>query len=286
MAALARAYGLVFERQLEENETVAKGGCHGMGKAVAFVTGASRGIGRGIALELAAHGYDVVVSATRLEGPLQETVARIESMCVRCLPVAGDLADCACHTRLLDETLAAFGRIDLLVNNAGVAPSTRLDILETTAESYDRVMGINLRGPFFFTQLVARQMVRQVQAGTATRPAIVFITSISADTASPNRAEYCLSKAGLSMAAQNFAVRLAEYGISVYEIRPGIIATDMTAGVKEKYDRLIAEGLLLQPRWGTPEDIGKAVAALAEGCLGYATGAVIEVGGGFGVKRL
>lgn len=257
-----------------------------MGKAVAFVTGASRGIGRGIALELAAHGYDVAASATRLEGPLQETVARIEALGVQCLPVAGDLADHACHGRLLDEALAAFGRVDLLVNNAGVAPAARLDILETTEESYDRVMGINLRGPFFFTQRVARQMVQQVQTGTAIRPAIVFITSISADTASPNRAEYCIGKAGLSMAAQNFAVRLAEYGINVYDVRPGIIATDMTAGVKEKYDRLIAEGLLLQPRWGTPEDIGKAVAALAEGCFGYATGAVIEVGGGFGVKRL
>lgn len=257
-----------------------------MGKTVAFVTGASRGIGRGIALELAARGYDIAAMATRLEGPLRETAARIEALGARCLPVVGDLADLACHAGLLDETLAAFGRIDLLVNNAGVAPATRLDILETTDESYDRVMGINLRGPFFFTQRVARQMVEQAKAGTAIRPSIVFITSISADTASPNRAEYCVSKAGLSMAAQNFAVRLAEFGINVYEIRPGIIATDMTAGVREKYDRLIAGGLLLQPRWGTPEDIGKAVAALAEGAFGYATGAVIELGGGFGVKRL
>ncbi|MCX5757350.1 MAG: 3-ketoacyl-ACP reductase [Candidatus Hydrogenedentes bacterium] len=257
-----------------------------MGKAVALVTGASRGIGRGISLELAAHGYDIVASATRIEGPLQETKLCVEALGVRCLPVAGDLADHACHARLLDEALAAFGRVDVLVNNAGVAPATRLDILETTEESYDRVMGINLRGAFFFTQRVARQMVREVQAGTAVQPMIVFITSISADTASPNRAEYCISKAGLSMAAQTFAVRLAEYGINVYEIRPGVVATDMTAAVKEKYDRLIGEGMLLQSRWGTPEDIGKAVAALAEGYFGYATGAVIEVGGGFGVKRL
>jgi len=257
-----------------------------MGKAVALVTGASRGIGRGIALELAVRGYDIAAVATRLEGPLRDMAGRVEALGARCLPIVGDLADLTCHARLLDETLAVFGRIDLLVNNAGVAPSTRLDILETTEESYDRVMGINLRGPFFFTQRVARLMARQTRAGDSCGPSIIFITSISADTASPNRAEYCVSKAGLSMAAQNFAVRLAEYGINVYEIRPGIIATDMTAGVQEKYDRLIAEGLLLQPRWGTPEDIGKAVAALAEGAFGYATGAVIEVGGGFGVKRL
>lgn len=257
-----------------------------MGKAVAWVTGASRGIGRGIALELAGNGYDIIASATRIAAPLEETKAAVESLGVRCAMVAGNVADCESHAEWLSTALNAFGRVDVLVNNAGVAPETRLDILETTPESYDRVMGINLRGPFFFTQLVARQMVRQVREGAGTRPAIIFVTSISADTASPSRAEYCVSKAGLSMTAQTFAVRLAEFGINVYEVRPGIIATDMTAGVKEKYDRLIAEGLLLQPRWGTPEDVGKAVAALADGRFGYSTGAVIEIGGGFGVRRL
>jgi NAD(P)-dependent dehydrogenase (short-subunit alcohol dehydrogenase family) len=262
-----------------------------MGKAAAFVTGASRGIGRGIALELAAHGYNLVAAATKAdpsnrEKGLYEVQARIEEFGQRCVPVAGDIARREDHPRMIQQALEAFGTIDVLVNNAGVAPESRLDILETTPESYDRVMGINLRGPFFFTQAVAKQMIRQVESGASYKPVIVFVTSISANTASVNRVEYCLSKAGLAMAAQTFAVRLADYGINVYEIRPGIIATDMTAAAKQKYDKLIAEGLLLQRRWGAPEDVGKAVAALAEGYFSYATGAVIEIGGGFGVERL
>ncbi len=262
-----------------------------MAKGTVLVTGASRGIGRGIALELAAHGYDIAAAATQADPSntakgLYEVKARVEALGQRCLPVVGNLANRADHAPMIRSVLEAFGAIDILVNNAGVAPEQRLDVLETTEASYDRVMGINLRGPFFFTQAVARHMVERVASGAACRPRIVFITSISANTASPNRAEYCISKAGLSMAAQNFAVRLAGSGIAVYEIRPGIIATDMTSAVKEKYDALIAAGLLLQPRWGTPEDIGKAVAGIAEGYLDYATGAVIEVGGGFGVQRL
>ncbi|MBI4560235.1 MAG: 3-ketoacyl-ACP reductase [Candidatus Hydrogenedentes bacterium] len=262
-----------------------------MGKAIALVTGASRGIGRGIALCLAEHGYDIAAVATSAdpnnpEKGLYEVKARVEERGQRCLPIAGDISQRADHAKIIQAALDEYGSVDVLVNNAGVAPKQRLDILETTEESYDRVLGINLRGPFFLTQAVANQMIKQAQAGVRFRPVIVFITSISADTASPNRAEYCISKAGLSMVAQNFAVRLAPHGINVYEIRPGIIATDMTAAVKEKYDKLIAEGLLLQNRWGTPEDVGKAVAALAKGYLDYATGAVIEVGGGFGVKRL
>jgi NAD(P)-dependent dehydrogenase (short-subunit alcohol dehydrogenase family) len=262
-----------------------------MGKATALVTGASRGIGRGIALTLAAHGYDIVANATsadptNLQKGLYEVKARVEELGQKCLPVAADVSNLADHARLIQAALDEFGSIDLLVNNAGVAPSQRRDALETTPESFDRLMTINLRGPFFLTQAIARQMIRQIEAGTRYQPMIVFITSISADTASPNRAEYCVSKAGLSMVAQTFAVHLATHGINVYEIRPGIVATDMTADVKEKYDKLIAEGILLQRRWGTPEDIGKAVAALAEGYLAYATGAVIEVGGGFGVRRL
>ena len=161
-----------------------------------------------------------------------------------------------------------------------------MDLLETTPESYDRVMDINLKGPMFFTQRVARPMIAQVEAKPEFAPVIVFITSTSATAASPNRSEYCVSKAGLSMVAQSFAVRMAECGINVHEIRPGIVTTDMTAAVQEKYDRLIAEGLLLQQRWGTPEDIGKAVTALASGSFAYATGAAIEVGGGFSVSRL
>jgi NAD(P)-dependent dehydrogenase (short-subunit alcohol dehydrogenase family) len=262
-----------------------------MSKGTALVTGASRGIGRGIALCLAEHGYDIVGLATKAdpnntEKGLYEVKAKVESIGQVFLPVAGDIADPLDHTRMLAEALDRFGTVDVMINNAGVAPLQRLDLLETTPESFDRLMNINLRGPFFFSQAVANEMIAQVNDGSATAPIIIFITSISSNTASPNRAEYCISKAGLSMAAQNFAVRLAPHGINVYDIRPGIIATDMTEGVTEKYDNLIGEGLLLQKRWGTPEDVGKACAALAEGYLSYATGGVIEVGGGFSVQRL
>lgn len=262
-----------------------------MAKGTALITGASRGIGRGIALELARHGYDIAATATQAnpaetEKGLFEVKARVEEMGQECLPLGGDIALREDHARMIQAALDRFGRIDVLVNNAGVAPLQRLDILECSEESYDRVMGINLRGPFFFTQSVARAMIDGLTSDCERRPCIIFITSISSDTASPNRAEYCISKAGLSGAAQNFAVRLAEFGINVYELRPGIIATDMTEKVQEKYDKLIGEGLLLTPRWGTPQDIGKAVTALAEGYFDYATGAVIEIGGGFSVKRL
>jgi NAD(P)-dependent dehydrogenase (short-subunit alcohol dehydrogenase family) len=262
-----------------------------MAKGTAFVTGASRGIGRGIVLELARHGYDIVGAATRLtpdnrEKGLFEVKDRVEELGQRFLPVAGDIASRDDHRRMLDEALQTFGSVEVLVNNAGVAPAERLDILETTEESFTRLMDINLKGPFFLSQAVANQMVKQVRDGAAYTPKIVFVTSISSHTASPNRAEYCVSKAGLSMAAQNFAVRLADEGVLVYDLRPGIIATDMTSAVTSKYDALIEEGLLLQKRWGTPEDIGKACAAVVEGYFDYATGAAIEVGGGFGVLRL
>lgn len=262
-----------------------------MSKGTALVTGASRGIGRGIALALAGHGYDIVAAATTADPGntakgVYEVKARVEELGCACLPVAGNIARIEDHAPIIDAAVQRFGAIDVLVNNAGVAPLQRMDILDCLPESYDRVMDINLRGPFFFTQAVAQQMIHQVKQGAGRKPVIIFITSISSDTASPSRAEYCLSKAGLSMAAQNYAVRLAEYGINVYDLRPGIIETDMTAAVHEKYDRLIAGDLLLQKRWGTPEDIGKAVTALAEGYLDYATGAVIEIGGGFGIKRL
>ena len=257
----------------------------------ALITGASRGIGRGIALELARNGFDIIGSATKADPSetakgLYEVKARVEELGRKCYLVTGNLADLDRHEGMVREAIEQAGRIDVLVNNAGVAPEKRMDLLETTPESYDRVMDINLKGPMFFTQRVARQMIAQVEVKTEFAPVIVFITSISATAASPNRVEYCVSKAGLSMVAQSFAVRMADYGINVYEIRPGIVATDMTEAVQEKYDRLIAEGLLLQQRWGTPEDIGKAVSALATGQFAYATGAAIEVGGGFSVSRL
>lgn len=260
-------------------------------KKVAIITGASRGIGRGIALCLAKHGYDIAGVATNpdpsnAESGLYEVKAQVESLGQTLCPIRGDVANLEDHPRILAETLAAFGQVDVLVNNAGVSLAKRYDILETTPESYDRVMGINLRGAFFLTQCVANHLVATPRPDAAIRPSIIFITSISATAASVNRAEYCISKMGGTMAAQLYTVRLAEHGINVYEIQPGVIRSDMTAGVTEKYDTLIEGGLLLQKRWGTPVDVGRAVTALAEGYFDYATGAVIEVGGGFGVRRL
>ena len=262
-----------------------------MGKAVAFITGASRGIGRGIALVLARHGYDIAGLATNpdpsdVKHGLYAVKQEVEAMGVDFLPLKGDVSRLDDHPRLLEETLARFGKVDILVNNAGVAPLKRLGMLECEAESYDRLMNINLRGPFFLTQRVARQMTRQVEAGADYTPRIVFVSSISSRVVSVNRAEYCVSKAGLSMAAQCFAAALAPYGILVYDLQPGLTATDMTGAVRDKYDQLIADGLLLTSRWGQPEDVGKAVAALAEGYFEYSTGAVIEIGGGISMPRL
>jgi len=259
---------------------------------VAVITGAGQGIGRGIALQLAAAGFDIVANdiiadPTNLDKGLYEVQQRVAELGRRCLPVQGDVSDRADHAKLIEATLAEFGGIDLLVNNAGVAPKVRMDILDTTEESYDRLMRINARGPIFLTQAVAKQMIAQVQAGDRPyKPVIIFSTSVSAEYSSTARMEYCTSKAALSMAARVFAHRLAEYDICVFEIRPGIILTDMTGVVKDKYDKMIAEGLLPQARWGLPEDIGKAVVGLASGNFGYSTGQIIEVGGGFGIPRL
>ncbi len=258
---------------------------------VALVTGASRGIGRGIVLELAQNGFDIIgvgrsFDPKNTEKGLFEVKLRVEKLGRKFQPVQGDIFSLDDHEKILRESLAAFGRIDLLVNNAGVAPEKRMDILETTAESYDRVMGINARGPFFLTQKIANQMVAQVKKGISQSPKIIFITSISANTSSPNRAEYCVSKAALSMIATLFADRLTEFGINVFELRPGIILTDMTSVVKEKYDKLIAEGLIPQKRWGTPEDIGKAVVALAKGYFDFSTGMSVEISGGMNIRHL
>lgn len=256
-------------------------------RPVAFITGASRGIGRGIAIELARHGYDIAgssrnVDAQNTQTGIFEVKQRVEEVGAVCLPVLGDVSILDQHERMARSVVDHFGRIDLLVNNAGVAPEHRLDVLETTPESFDRVLSINLRGSFFLTQRVARQMIDQV----GPKPRIIFITSVSAYTSSPSRPEYCLSKAALSMAAAIFADRLSEYGINVYEVRPGIIKTDMTSAVQEKYDRLIEGGLIPQGRWGTPEDVGKAVVALVSSGFEYSTGAVIEVSGGMNIRSL
>ena len=250
---------------------------------VALVTGAARGIGAGIALELAGVGCDVAIFDV-LEA--RETAERVRAAGRRSLAVVGDVTNAEQRGEALRQIDHAFGRLDVLVNNAGVAPKVRADILEAGEESYDRVMGINLKGPYFLTQAAARWMIRQ----RAQRPddwmCIINISSLSAYTASVSRGEYCLSKAGVSMATKLWAARLAEYGIGVYEIRPGIIATDMTATVKDKYDKLIAEGLTPIRRWGRPEDIAKAAASCARGDLRYSTGEVINVDGGFHLRVL
>jgi 3-oxoacyl-[acyl-carrier protein] reductase len=260
-------------------------------KPVALVTGAARGIGRAIAIELSRQGYDIAgVDIAWHEGgdtaSAHDLEAEIARNGVRFLPLRGDIADLKVHHELVDSIVNRLGRIDLLVNNAGVAPLQRCDMLEMTAESYDRVLTVNLRGAFFLTQRVANWMIGARTAIPAYRPCIVFITSISATAASVNRAEYCISKSGLSMAALLYADRLSEVGIPVFEIRPGLILTDMTAPAREKYDGLIREGLVPQRRWGTPEDVAKVVASLASGPFDYSTGAVIEVSGGMNIRRL
>lgn len=258
---------------------------------VALITGASRGIGRGIALELAAIGHDLVINyAGNLAAAKQTaldcaTRASTTGQKIHTEICQADISMAADRQRLIDSTRSQFGRLDLLVNNAGVAPTVRTDLLETSEEAFDRVIGVNLKGPYFLTQLAARWMIEQPE-GRLGKPKIVTISSISAYTASINRGEYCVAKAGLSMLTPLFAARLAEHGINVYEIRPGIIATDMTQPVKDKYDKLIAEGLTPIRRWGTPEDIGKAVAAIAQNLLPFSTGEVINVDGGFHIRRL
>jgi NAD(P)-dependent dehydrogenase (short-subunit alcohol dehydrogenase family) len=260
-------------------------------KRVAVVTGAGRGIGRAIALALAREGYDIAGNdlihdpRSAPEG-LAGTGALCDEVGAAFLPLPADISDLGTHEGLVGIALERFGRIDFLVNNAGVGPLERLDYLETTPESYDRVMGTNLRGPFFLTQRVARHMLAGAEGGGTRRRAIVFITSISVDTSSPSRTEYCLSKAGLSHLARVCAHRLAPQGIAVYEVRPGVIRTEMTAPVTARYDALIADGLIPQGRWGEPEDVGRAVAALARGDFSYSTGGVFEVSGGMGIKRL
>jgi 3-oxoacyl-[acyl-carrier protein] reductase len=262
-----------------------------MKRPIAFITGASRGIGRGIAVELARLGYDLAGASRNFDPQdtshgLLEVQQRVQEMGGKFLPLQGDISQLGDHERMLKSILDTYGSVDLLVNNAGVAPEKRMDILEASPASFDRVLDINLRGPYFLTQRFASQMITQLQVQPERKASIVFITSVSAYVSSPSRAEYCVSKAGLSMAAAIFADRLSEYGINVYEVRPGIIKTDMTAAVETKYDKLIAEGLLPQKRWGLPEDVGKAVAALVNGSFAYSTGTVIEVSGGMNLRRL
>jgi len=262
-------------------------------KPVAIVTGGSRGIGKAIALELAGLGYDIVISHFDFdeqnrpdECAAQAAKDEIETCGAACLSLRADVSSAEDRERLVSAVQRRFERCDMLVNNAGVAPLERVDLLYATEASFQRVLKINLEGPYFLTQRVARWMIEQIAERPGRKCRIVSTGSISAYTSSPARGEYCISKAGIGMMTALFADRLAEYGIGVFEMRPGLIATNMTAGVKDKYDKMIAEGLTPIRRWGTPQDVAQAVGAIAEGRLDFCTGQVINVDGGFHLRRL
>lgn len=256
---------------------------------VALVTGGSRGLGRGVALALAAAGYSVAINYRSDADAADATAAACRERALdgrqHFRQVQGDVAVTADRERLLAATLEEFGSVQVLVNNAGIAPRQRADLLEASEESFAEVLATNLTGPYFLTQAVARHWLGQ-PTEAARRRAVIFVNSISAAYASVSRGEYCVSKAGLAMARELFAVRLAEAGIGVYEVRPGLMETDMTRAVKEKYDTLIAEGLVPQGRWGTPEDVGRAVTALVSGDFDFSQGTVVDVDGGFSLLRL
>ncbi|MGI9585000.1 MAG: 3-ketoacyl-ACP reductase [Acidimicrobiia bacterium] len=251
----------------------------------ALVTGGSRGIGLGIAERLLTDGYQVVINGVREHEAVAETLealARLGDITY----VAADIGTASGRSHLVAETLAAVGRLGVLINNAGITSPGRRDILEATEEDLDTVLAVNLKGPFLLTQSFASHMVECREADPSFRGRLVNITSISAVLASPNRSEYCISKAGLSMTTKLWATRLAEYGIDVFEVRPGVIQTDMTAPVQEKYEAQIADGLTLERRFGQPEDVAAVVAALAEGDIPYSTGQILTVDGGLTVDRL
>jgi NAD(P)-dependent dehydrogenase (short-subunit alcohol dehydrogenase family) len=253
-------------------------------KKIALVTGGSRGIGAGIALALVHDGFTVVITGRRPEAEVDSFLSELRRVQTDCIYIRADVSDHDSRSRLVGTLKEKFHRLDVLVNNAGIAPRMRADVLEEDEESYDEVLGTNLKGPHFLTQQIANWMIQQ--PASKEHRAIINISSISATVASVNRASYCISKAGVSMATRLWAVRLAEFGIGVYEIRPGIVATDMTKGVQQKYDNLIESGLLLEKRWGLPEDVGKAVSVLARGDLAYASGAVLVLDGGLTIGRL
>ena len=253
---------------------------------VAFITGGSRGIGFGIASQLAEAGFDIAINGVRPAEAVTEVIADLKQYGGDVIYCQGDVASAEARTRMIAEIKSHYGALHVLVNNAGIAPRERKDILEATEESFIHVVTTNLQGPYFLTQAVANWMVEQTNQSPEFTGCIVNVSSISATVASVNRGEYCIAKAGLSMATQLFATRLGEYNIPVYEVRPGIIKTDMTAGVTEKYDNLIAGGLTVQKRWGEALDAGKAVTALVLGYLPYSTGQVLMVDGGLTLSRL
>jgi 3-oxoacyl-[acyl-carrier protein] reductase len=255
-------------------------------RKVGFITGGSRGIGLGIATHLASAGFDLAINGVREESAVGDVLKDLRSKGSEVIYVRGNLASSSDRKEMIARVRKHFGRLNLLVNNAGMAPRERRDILEATEESFDEVVSTNLKGTYFLTQGAANWMIEQKRSNAAFEASIINVSSISATMASVNRGEYCVSKAGLSMATQLFATRLGEFNIPVFEVRPGVISTDMTAGAKEKYDKLIGEGLTVQKRWGFPDDVGKVVAALASGNFPYSTGQVIMVDGGLTIPRL
>lgn len=254
-------------------------------KRVALITGGSRGIGFGIAKHLAQNGFDLALNGIRDEKAVDDALLELRSAGPDILYCQGDVSLTADRKKIIEQVKKKFGKLHVLVNNAGVAPKERKDILETSEESFDRLIATNLKSTYFFSQQVANWMIEQKKADTSFSSCIINISSVSATAANVNRGEYCVSKAGISMVTQLFAVRLGEFDIPVYEVRPGVIDTDMTAAVKEKYDKLFAEGLAVQKRWGYPDDVGKAVSALALGNFSYSTGQVIMVDGGLTLSR-
>jgi NAD(P)-dependent dehydrogenase (short-subunit alcohol dehydrogenase family) len=254
-------------------------------KKVAIVTGGSRGIGYGVSMQLAEEGYDIAILDINAEENVKDNLVQLRSSC-DLLYFRGNLGSSEDRQAFLQAVMDKYGRVDVLVNNAGVAPKVRMDLLEMTEESFDFVMDINLKGTFFLTQAVAREMQKAASNDPSVHPVIITVSSNSEYASSANRGEYCMSKAGLGMMTKLFADRLGNEGIWVYGIRPGIIRTDMTQKVTEKYDKLIAEGILCIPRWGVPQDIANAVSALCSGKLAYCAGQVIDVDGGFHIRRL
>ena len=256
------------------------------GRPVALVTGGTRGIGLGVARALATDGWDLALCGVRDAEDVADALNDLRTAGATVFYVSADISQPGDRARLIASVLGHYGGLDALVNNAGRAPRVRADLLEATEESFDEVLRTNLHGPYFLTQRIVPLLLDARRERPQARTGIVFVTSVSAEMVSTNRGEYCVSKAGLAMTAQLYAARLAEHGIPVYEVRPGVIATDMTAKVRDMYDRRIAEGLIPEGRWGRPEDVGRAVAALLRGDMPYATGSVIHVDGGLRIPRL